>query len=268
MCRKVSTDCFFNAGVRDGVYSRTYETLPRFDAAARRASALATRRPQLPENLRGTPALRGAHAGCVEKRPQFAPNCEFDGRFSLAKLGSTYHLFARANLVGEKGARGHFGGRFVQSAASTTSPRGPFGAFSVVDVPGFRAPFARALNVYFAAVTSNPVDPNNSLVALFPLRDEGLAILGLGVSCDGKRFSRLAVLANTTDAGDFRTADHPADGVLVDDASQTALFFVHRNVPSIGNVTGPSALTRIPITLNSLRAFTRSQLPAGCPRRP
>ena len=74
-------------------------------------------------------------------------------------------------------------------------PRGPFGAFSVVDVPGFRAPFARALNVYFAAVTSNPADPDNSLVALFPLRDEGLAILGLGVSCDGKRFSRLAVLA-------------------------------------------------------------------------
>ena len=156
----------------------------------------------------------------------------------------------------------------MQSAASTTGPRGPFGAFSVFDVPGFRAPFARALNVYFAAVTSNPADPDNSLVALFPLRDEGLAILGLGVSCDGKRFSRLAVLANTTDAGDFRTADHPADGVLVDDTSQTALFFVHRNVPSIGNVTGPSALTRIPITLSSLRAFTRSQLPTGCPRRP
>ena len=233
-----------------------------------RASAASIRRLPPPEDLRGTPALRGAHAGCVEKRPQFAPNCEFDGRFSLAKLGSTYHLFARANLVGEKGARGHFGGRFVQSAASTTSPRGPFGAFSVVDVPGFRAPFVRALNVYFAAVTSNPADPDNSLVALFPLRDEGLAILGLGVSCDGKRFSRLAVLANTTDAGDFRTADHPADGVLVDDTSQTALFFVHRNVPSIGNVTGPSALTRIPITLSSLRAFTRSQLPAGCPRRP
>jgi hypothetical protein len=64
LCRKVSTDCFFNAGVRDGVYSRTYETLPRFDAAARRASALATRRPQLPEDLWGTPARRGAHAGC------------------------------------------------------------------------------------------------------------------------------------------------------------------------------------------------------------
>ena len=111
----------FDAGVRDGAYSRTYETQSRLAAAAR-ASAPSTRRLPPPEDLRGTPALRGAHAGCVEKRPQFAPNCEFDGRFSLAKLGSTYHLFARANLVGEKGARGHFGGRFVQSAASTTYP--------------------------------------------------------------------------------------------------------------------------------------------------
>ena len=147
------------AGVCDGVPA-TYETQSRLAGALREPRRL-TRRLPPPEDLRGTPALRGAHAGCVEKRPQFAPNCEFDGRFSLAKLGSTYHLFARANLVGEKGARGHFGGRFVQSAASTTSPRGPFGAFSVVDVPGFRAPFARALNVYFAAVTSNPADPTS-----------------------------------------------------------------------------------------------------------
>ena len=111
---------------------------------------------------------------------------------------------------------------------------------------------------------TNPADAS-SLVALFPIRDDGVAIVGLGVSCDGVAFSRLAVLANSTDAGDLRSADHPADGVLVDEEKGVALFFVHRNVPHIGDVPGRSALARVAVALSSLSAFTRAALPDGCP---
>ena len=48
--------------------------------------------------------MTGQHAGCVEARssaifPQLAAPgvCEFDGRLSLAQLGGTFLLYARAN---------------------------------------------------------------------------------------------------------------------------------------------------------------------------
>ena len=107
--------------------------------------------------------------------------CEFDGRFSLAKLRGEYFLFARANVVAEVDANGDrrsrgtsrgrrtltarptpgegthtgdWGGRFVQVARA---PRlgGPWGRFSRIRVEAFRP--ARDANVYFAAVMNNPL---------------------------------------------------------------------------------------------------------------
>ena len=95
------------------------------------------------------------------------------------------------------------------------------------------------------------------------------AVIALAVSCDGVRFSPLAVLADTKSAGEGRTVDHPADGVLVDAANETALFFVHRNVPGIAPYTTDperrSMLTRIPVALRTLADFTERHLPGGCP---
>ncbi|KAH8071693.1 ligase [Aureococcus anophagefferens] len=80
--------------------------------------------------------------------------------------------------------------------------------------------------------------------------------------------------SRTRRAGGGRTLDHPADGWLVDGATGTVYFFLHRNVPFIredeqlGDAAfGPrSALTRVPVALATLAAFTERHLPGGCGR--
>ena len=50
------------------------------------------------------PGLSSDHPGCLEKRPN-RPVCEYDGRFSLAKLGNSTLLYARGNTNTVSGGR-------------------------------------------------------------------------------------------------------------------------------------------------------------------
>ena len=50
------------------------------------------------------PGLSSDHPGCVERRPN-RPVCEYDGRFSLAKLGNATLLYARGNTNPVSGGR-------------------------------------------------------------------------------------------------------------------------------------------------------------------
>lgn len=120
--------------------------------------------------------LRGKHTGCIERRVDFAPRCEFDGRFSLAKIGSEWFVYARANLnpLG--------GGRFVQ--VTTTKDFDKFSPFRLIQF-ATKVPASSRIdqydldcatrygNVYYAAVNANPVD-NRTHLGLFPLRIENI----------------------------------------------------------------------------------------------
>ncbi|KAH8083880.1 ligase [Aureococcus anophagefferens] len=263
---------------RDGVYR--FGRCAELDARAARVARDTATLDAAPHPTDLAPAFYGNHSNCTERRPHFAPNCEFDGRFSLARHGDKVLAFARANVVGLEHAAAPgsastskmlvFGGRFVQVAAAPAAA-GPFGPFALLRVAGY-AP-ARDANIYFASVGANPADAD-SLLALFPVLSEAGAAIAVAASCDGERWSALAVLANTTDAGGGRTLDHPADGWLVDGATGTVYFFLHRNVPFIredeqlGDAAfGPrSALTRVPVALATLAAFTERHLPGGCGR--
>ena len=90
-----------------------------------------------------TAVIDGRHPGCVERRDGFGGLCEFDGRLSLAPLGSELLLYARANTRNEGGGRG------VQ-----VSRRGPDGwsPFEQVSFEGL----GEDDQVYFAAINRHP----------------------------------------------------------------------------------------------------------------
>lgn len=237
---------------RDGVYSRSFSS-----AAFLLRNGMNTTDAQ-------RAVLHGNHSGCVERRPHFAPECEFDGRFSLAARADGLHfLYARANVVGEAAEQGHFGGRHVQ-VATGASADGPWGPFALIRVPNF-VPFDRDHNAYFGAVSPNPADGGETLVGLFPVRSPDFAAIGLGVTCDGVRFSPLVSVAGAGAApSEGRTLDHPVDGWLVDAVRGEAYFYVHRNVPGIAPRGKRASLARVPVDLAALRALTERAYPQGC----
>lgn len=102
----------------DGAWSRLCDA-GGFDPNGRETvhNGHETARHSTPGVLR--PYLRGNHPGCVERR-EGAGRCEFDGRFSVAVLGSRLLLYARANIVGQsiswhEPKHPVFGGRHVQA---------------------------------------------------------------------------------------------------------------------------------------------------------
>ena len=221
------------------------------------------------------PVARGDHPGCVDRRPKQRGRCEFDGKLSVAPLrGGAAALFARANLVRRNTTTGTFGGRHAQSAAldGATYAASPFAPLRIDGYrEGGRDPPAPGDNVYFAAVDANPAD-GESLLGLFPVvRDRGGeadAFLGLALSCDGVRFSKLRRVLNSTAASFGRSTDHPVDGFAVD--GDVVYFYAHRDVPGVYmDVPAPHAsrIVRYAAPLDRLRAFTRDakrDLGAAC----
>lgn len=223
-------------------------------------------------------AMAGDHAGGIDRRPRTGTYCEYDGRVSVAVLRGSARAFARANLVRNKTVDGGFGGRHVQVAASADLQA--FDAFRGLAIeqfpPGRRACDAPASgdNVYFGAVNANPVD-DDTLLGLFPVvrnapRGGDDAYVGLGLSCDGVRFSALERLVNSTPASLGRSSDHPADGIVV--RGDSVFFFVHRGVPGVFDddhaaaAIAGSRVVRYELSKRALTAFTRRAKAtlAGC----
>lgn len=133
----------------------------------------------------------GTHPGCVEARRNprkpkknfFA--CEFDGRVSIAYLNQRVFMYVRANTKNQGG------GRFVQ-VTYAASAHGPWSSFQLIHFVGYTPQNIEHGNIYFAAVSSNPVDPS-TLVGLFPVHwQTGEATIAMAISCDG--YIRLIIL--------------------------------------------------------------------------
>ena len=186
-----------------------------------------------------TLAFRGDHAGCVERRPNFAPVCEFDGRFSVALSGDRLLLYARANVKGaalNASLRDSFGGRRVQATETVLDERFPrastWAPFRPVTFLGVE-PDAQ---IYFPAAQGNPLDGGRTVLGLFPVQAGDAAFVAFAVSCDGYAFSPLEKLVPSRVAAFGRGADHPAAGafrVPVDLKHVREVFrvYIHHDVP-------------------------------------
>jgi len=191
-------------------------------------------------------AFDGDHRGCVERRPLFAPTCEFDGRFAVvATKEGGVRAYARANSVGggsSDDAREAFGGRGLQTTTASDDLKkwAPFERVTFLNLPD--APRAD-VNVYFGAIASNPIDSGATLVGLFPVVEGGAAYVGLAFSCDGVAFSDLVKLVPSSVVAPGRGADHPASGVFRarlagKKAKEAVRFFVHHDVPGLDGGDG------------------------------
>lgn len=231
--------------------------------------------------------LNGSHPGCIERRDRLpylrplgggdgpAPNgaaraCEFDGRLSLAHFGGRFLLYARANPA-------RHGQRFVQMT-SAPSLRSTWSPFRPVAIDGY-AP--KEGNVYFFAVSPNPVDGGASLLALLPLVHRGGGCVALAASRDGVRWSRPASLlpcATDTEAQPFggdRAIHQPAAGLVR--RGDAVWVYVHENVPGVieksaavvgavrrgaplADALPPSRLVRYDVPVARLETWTREAL--------
>ena len=248
------------------------------------------------------PTIDGHHPGVVEKRRDFSPVGQFDGKLSLARLvpraKSSLHgrffLYARANTKREGG------GRFLQVATSLgDSPVSGWGPWQLLSIEGY-TPEGPG-NIYLATVKQSPFD-DDMLLGLFAVnlgdltqlahgptgkrrsskfisrRDkvvgpysghnsgntDGRSFIGLALSCNGKDWSSLQEISATT-GFEGRTYDQPVDGLLV--RGGTVSVLIHRDVYEIS----PLALEQSRIVrrelqrgpMRKLAADVRSRL-AGC----
>ena len=215
----------------------------------------------------------GLHAGCIEQRgnnrfPYLVPRpagsvsragCEFDGRTALVKFRGTYLLYARANMA----SRG--GQRFVQ-VTSSIDLKGwrPFQPISIAD---YRSSDG---DIYFWAVQVNLVRPS-TLLAVFPLVHRMEGCLGIALSLDGVRWSRVTPLLACASVGE-RTLSHPAAPAMVraNDGSRSVWLYVHENVSGASldqympislreahaRAAGPSRLVRYTLPMDVLERWT------------
>ena len=215
-------------------------------------------------------ALR--QAGCVERRLTHAPDCEFDGRLSIARLGGEWLLFGRANMAtGSPNATkraGIFGGRHVQMTRSQ-SIEGPWSQFRLLQFEGYpdyvTGPVEAARNLYFAAVKPNPANMS-TLLGLFAYTRDGdkYGSVSMALSCDGEHWSHLEPLALTYRTSLGRGDIHPVDGWIVRNGS--VHFYIHRGVP--GTVPDgvarssktPSIIERASVPVQALGSYTKQVL--------
>ena len=201
------------------------------------------------------PVLAGRHAGCTERRTAWRGVCQYDGKMSAVRFRRKTLLYARAN------ANPCCGGRAVQVASART-PEGPFGPLELVTFRGLSENSATDANVYFGAVSTNPVDAD-SLLGLFPVnaaaknfepaRRENASCVALALSCDGVRFSDLACVVASPPRPHGRTLDHPATGFVRRGGAVFA--YVQHNVPGI--VAGRrTRVVRYAASVEALEAFT------------
>lgn len=206
-------------------------------------------------------AFRGTHHGCIERRSSFGGRCEFDGRFSVARKGSVWLVYGRANVAADSSTRGNFGGRHVQ-VASFDPTSGSISYFQLCTFIGYPREPGRNDNIYFAAVNPNPVDGGRTVLGLFPVTSTALhdPCVAIAVSFDGVRFSQLACAYKSTATPEGRTTDHPVDGLVYD--HPYIYFFVHVAVNDIADpsIHGPPRIIRRSIHFKYLQNFTRAAL--------
>ena len=174
------------------------------------------------------PGLSSDHPGCLEKRPN-RPVCEYDGRFSLAKLGNATLLYARGNTNSVSG------GRAVTVSKLVNNEWGPLRPITFQESP---KPFdvlhdpnkaREEADVYFGAVNANPA-MEGTLLGLFPTALETAASILMAVSCDGAHFSAPLRLFESSHVGG-EIVDHAVDGISVD--GDDVLLYVHAGVPGV-----------------------------------
>ncbi|KAL1503281.1 hypothetical protein AB1Y20_011334 [Prymnesium parvum] len=170
--------------------------------------------------------INGSHPGCVERRepsrmPWLTPGaCEFDGRLSLVRHRAAFLLYTRANIF-------HRGRRFVQVTRSVDTVA--WSPFELIQIDRYEP-----LNgdIYFFAAQRNPIH-RGSLLAIFPVAHHLRGCIGISLSLDGVRWSRITPLKACELRGE-RTVDQPVAGsVILDPQSSTVHFWVHHNVPGI-----------------------------------
>ena len=117
-------------------------------------------------------------------------------------------------------------------------------------------------NIYFGAVSKNPVD-DASLLGLFPVNTAGrhfepprddASCVAVAVSCDGFAFSDLACVLASPPQPYGRTLDHPATGFVR--RGDAVYMFVQHNVPGIV-ASRRSRVGRYAADAGALREFTR-----------
>ena len=213
--------------------------------------------------------FNGTHPGCVERRSRFFASmahlntCEFDGRVSLVRFGGKLRLYARANPATH-------GQRFVQTAASTDDGA-TWGRFSFINMDEYE--YATG-DVYFFAVSRNPIDPSGSLIALFPLAHKFRGCIAIAVSRDGLRWSAPTPLLRCDVHGE-RAVHHPAQGLILE--GESVALYVHENVPGVTSDITPTAaqmaqfpylklprprLVRHTVPASALRTWTKRALGA------
>ena len=174
------------------------------------------------------PGLSSDHPGCLERRPN-RPVCEYDGRFSLAKLGNSTLLYARGNTNPVSG------GRAVTVASLVNNEWGPLRPITFQQSP---KPFdvlhdplkaQEDADVYFGAVNENPAMAG-TLLGLFPTALRTAASILMAVSCDGARFSAPIRLFESSHVGG-EIVDHAVDGVTI--SGDDVLLYVHAGVPGV-----------------------------------
>jgi len=195
--------------------------------------------------------LRGSHPGCIERRDRtrlvwlMERTCEFDGRLSVVFFNGSLFLYARANMASH-------GQRFVQvarsrpasselKAAGSSSRTGhqagggaagglglldsEWGPFEPITIRGYAHTEG---DVYFWGAQTNPVD-DSSLIAAFPLVHHLHGCIGLSLSLDGVRWSRVSPLLSCEAIGE-RTLAHPAAPSMVRRGDRLWIY-IHESVP-------------------------------------
>jgi len=174
------------------------------------------------------PGLSSDHPGCLEKRPN-RPVCEYDGRFSLAKLGNLTLLYARGNTNPVSGGRAVTVSRLVNNE---------WGPLSLITFQQSPKPFdvlhdplkaQENADVYFGAINENPA-MEGTLLGLFPTALKTAASILMAASCDGAHFSAPLRLFESSHVGG-EIVDHAVDGISVD--GDDVLLYVHAGVPGV-----------------------------------
>ena len=211
-------------------------------------------------------ALRGSHPGCIERRDRkrlvwlMPDTCEFDGRLSLVPFNGSLLLYARANMASH-------GQRFAQVTRSHDDGQ-TWARFEPIEIAGYAHSEG---DVYFWAAQPNPVHAR-SLLATFPLVHHLAGCVGLSLSLDGVRWSRVTPLL-ACDAVGERALAHPASPAMVREGD-TIHVYVHESVPGASvdawtpkelytdwrNRERPGRLARYSLPTSALERWTRRAL--------
>jgi hypothetical protein len=190
-------------------------------------------------------SMTGASGICACAMPnvKFSPSISRLSRLALVRFDGKYLLYGRANM----GSRG--GQRFVQMTSSVDMKT--WSSFRPISITGYSHSEG---DIYFWAVQTNPARPS-TLLSVFPLVHRLEGCLGIALSLDGIRWSRVRPLLACASVGE-RTLSHPAAPSMMraSDDSNSVWIYVHENV------TGASLDMYLPLTLREV--YTQTEGPS------